>query len=83
MGDWPGGRLGGNPKPPPRAEVCPVLTIGGAEGLGDQAGVGCCGLFGTASSAGGQWAGCIGLRLAAGELTTCPQLGHGPDTPAM
>ena len=84
-GGWPGARFGGRPMfemegGMPVPTISPIIGDCGAGGqAGDGGGAGACASTGAADHCG------IGASAGAGvgEVTVCPQLGHGPVTPAI
>lgn len=84
-GGWPGARFGGSPKPK-FGEGMPIPGISPMEGdggVGGQAGGGAWTGAGAATGAGDHCGTCAAAGAGMGEVTVCPQLGHGPVTPAI
>jgi hypothetical protein len=77
-GGCPGTRLGGNPMFE-AGDCMPTPGISPSMETGGQDGGACCAAIG-----GGDHC-CTGTAAGAGmgEVTVCPQLGHGPETPAI
>lgn len=90
-GGWPGARFGGRPtfrfSPALRFEEgmpAPVISpIMGDCGAGGHAGAGTGAGGGAAIGAGDHCGICTSTGAGVGEVTVCPQLGHGPVTPAI